>query len=415
MPTNVKTLAKATLTPQRYHRILEAMLEISNLVGSDLNLDSILQKIVEIAVRGTDIQSCSIYLWNEDRARLVMRANVGFEPELIGKAGFDAGRGIPGWVAREGETVALADAAKDPRYDPLPSTLEHDFHAYLCTPLVIKNEIIGVMTVRKSELVDFTEDEITTYETIGKQAANVIEKARMSAARLEAEKLAAVAVSLSGVAHYIKNVLLTMRGGEYVIDSGMKRGDLHMIDEGWKVLKRSSRKIRDLVENMLNYYRDSKLHPKPIEINSKILEILQNLEDRAIDGGVVLSPDLDLRLDHVELDPDAFQDMMINLVSNAIEAMPPGRTGLVIVRTRLDAEQGRIEIRVIDNGTGIPPEVQAKIFNLFFSTKGKKGSGIGLAATQRLILDHGGTIRYETEPNKGTEFIVHLPLRQTRV
>lgn len=399
---------------ERSRAILEGMLEISNLVGSDLSLDNILARIVEINARATGLRTTTIYLWNEDKTRLVIRATTGLEPELVGKAGFDAGKGIPGWVAAHGEALALADGERDPRYDPLPSTIG-DFHAYFCAPLRIQDEIIGVLTVRKNVIQEFTHDEITLYETICKQVAIVIEKARMSAARIEAEKLAAVAVSLSGVAHYIKNVLLAMRGGEYLIDSGIKRANMEQISEGWKVLRRASRKITDLVENMLNYYRDTKPHPRPIDLNSRILEILQNLEDRAIENGVVLSPDLDLRIEQVELDPDAFQDVMINLVSNAVESVPPGRKGFVRVQTRLDEEHGRVRIGVIDNGSGISPENRVKLFHLFFSTKGKKGTGIGLAATRRLILDHGGEIDCESEVDKGSEFIVTLPIKQMKV
>lgn len=404
-----------SLSPEQSQKVLEAMLEISNLVGSDHAIDRILDKIVRITARTMAVETSSIYLWNEAKTRVVLHASSGLEPHLIGVAGFDAGEGVPGWVAKEGKILALADGTKDPRYAPLPTTLAHDYHAYLCAPLRIQEEVIGVMTIRKAVVQEFTETEITIYETICKQVALVIEKARMQNAQLEAEKLAAVAVSLSGVAHYIKNVLMAVKGGEYLLDIGFKRGDLHQSAEGWKVLKRQISKISGLVENMLNYYRSTGVHPRPVEINTFILEILENLEDRAIDKNTVLTPDLDLRLELVELDPDALQDVLMNLVINAIDAIPKGEKGIVRVRTRLDEERGEVQIGVIDNGMGIPEEHRAKLFNLFFTTKGKEGTGIGLAASRRLILEHGGTIEYQTESGEGTEFDVRLPLRQRKV
>lgn len=397
---------------EQRHRVLAALLEIANYVASDRGLEQILNRIVRVTAKTMLVQTSSIYLWNDDRTRLVMRSNVGFGQELIGKAGFNPGKGIPGWVAQHGKIIALADGTKDPRYDPLPTTAERDFHAYLCAPLKIRDETIGVMTVRANEVREFNDDEITVYETICKQVSIVIEKARMHAARVEAEKLAAVAVSLSGIAHYIKNILVTMRGGEFLVDAGLKRGNLEQTAEGWGVLKRSNRKISALVENMLNYYRDTQLHPRPVDLNSLLLDILHDLEDRAIERDTVLTPDLDLRLDLVELDPSAIQDVMMNLIANGIDAIPEGRKGAVRVQSRLLPDEDQVLIAVSDNGGGVAPEDRDKLFNLFFSTKGKQGTGIGLSASRKMILDHGGTIDFESESGEGTVFTVRLPLRQ---
>ena len=399
---------------EQRHRVLAALLEIANYVASDRGLEQILNRIVRVTAKTMLVQTSSIYLWNDDRTRLVMRSNVGFSQELIGKAGFDPGKGIPGWVAQHGKIIALADGTKDPRYDPLPTTLEHDYHAYLCAPLKIRDETIGVMTVRANEVREFDDDEITVYETICKQVSIVIEKARMHTAQVEAEKLAAVAVSISGIAHYIKNILVTMRGGEYLVDAGLKRGNLEQTAEGWGVLKRSNRKISALVENMLNYYRDTQLHPRPVDLNSLLLDILHDLEDRAIERDTVLTPDLDLRLDLVELDPNAIQDVMMNLIANGIDAIPEGRKGAVRVQSRLLPDEDQVLIAVSDNGGGVAPEDRDKLFNLFFSTKGKQGTGIGLSASRKMILDHGGTIDFESESGEGTVFTVRLPLRQGR-
>ena len=139
---------------EQRHRVLAALLEIANYVASDRGLEQILNRIVRVTAKTMLVQTSSIYLWNDDHTRLVMRSNVGFGQELIGKAGFDPGKGIPGWVAQHGKIIALADGTKDPRYDPLPTTLEHDYHAYLCAPLKIRDETIGVMTVRANEVRD---------------------------------------------------------------------------------------------------------------------------------------------------------------------------------------------------------------------------------------------------------------------
>ena len=102
-------------------------------------------------------------------------------------------------------------------------------------------------------------------------------------------------------------------------------------------------------------------------------------------------------------------DAILNLVSNAIDACPTDHSGRVTVRTQQLPGRHQVLIEVIDNGHGISEENQPKIFHLFFSTKGQKGTGIGLASTRKVIEDHGGTIEFESTENQGTRFRIFLP------
>ncbi|MCL5271184.1 MAG: ATP-binding protein [bacterium] len=382
-------------------RVLGGLLEISHFVGSVMLLDDILAHIVRITGDLLGVPVCSIYLFDEERKRLVLRSNVGFEPELIGQVGFDLGQGIAGLVARDGEAIALADANVDPRYAPLPSTLELGCRAYLCVPLRIQEEIIGVMTARRKDVHVFSQDEILFFETVGKQVAIVIEKARIYEQKIQAERLAAVAVSLTGVAHHIKNVLLTMQGGEYLVEQGLLRHDVERAAEGWDVLKRANRKIRGLVENILNYCRKSEVRTHPVDMNRMVGEMLQSLGDLARERGVSLSAELDENLGDIWIDPESFYDALLNLLSNGIEAIPEGREGHLTVRTKRLENRNQVRIDIIDDGPGVPEEIRDKIFNLFFSTKGQKGTGIGLAATRKIIEDHGGSIELRSTDGGG--------------
>jgi signal transduction histidine kinase len=391
-------------------RILEGMLQISNFVGSVMLLDDILERIVAITAELMQVPVCSIYLLDESKRRLVLRSNQGFEPELRGQVGFDVGRGIVGWVAEHGEAVALEDATSDARYLPLPSSLELGCRAFLCVPLRIQEEVVGVMTARKREVYRFDRQEIVVFETIAKQVAIVLEKARMYDEKLHAERLAAVAVSLTGVAHYIKNVLLTLHGGEYLVEQGLKEGDLARARDGWEVLRRASGKIRSLVENILNYCRNEEIHRQAVPLNQMIVELFQMLEPAARDRGIVLQPNLDESIGDVWLDPESMHDALLNLVTNGMDAIPEGGEGRVQVRTSRLADRNQVCIEVLDSGAGIPPEHRDKIFNLFFSTKGKKGTGIGLAATRKIIEGHGGSIQLNHFDGQGAHFLIYLPI-----
>jgi signal transduction histidine kinase len=138
--------------------------------------------------------------------------------------------------------------------------------------------------------------------------------------------------------------------------------------------------------------------------------MVQTLCDAARERNVELTADLDDSLDAMWIDPEVFYDAMLNLVTNAMEAIPDDRSGHVVIRTRRLDGRSQAVIEVVDDGAGIPEEIRDKIFNLFFSTNGQKGTGIGLAATRRILEDHGGSVDFESADGNGTTFRIFMPL-----
>lgn len=397
---------------KRPERLLQALLDISNFVGSVMRLDDILDRIVKITADLIDVPVCSVYIFEEDKNKIVLHSSFGLESGMKGKACFPLGRGIQGWVAQEGQIVSLPDATVDGRYLPLKeSKLENECKAILCAPLRIQEEIIGVMTARKREAFNFNKEQTILFETVCKQVAIVIEKARMYEQKIEAEQLAAVALSLTGIAHYIKNILFTSQVGEYMVDKGLNEwNDLDRVRDGWKQLHEANQKIRKLVENILNYSRKTQLEPKPMDLVKLISDIVESIHDQTAQRRIEVRTQLDPQLQKIMLEPESIHDALLNLITNAIDAIPENRAGIVTIKAEKIPDQSNIRMEVTDDGTGMPEDVRAKIFNLFFSTKGKRGTGIGLSATKKIVEDHGGTIQCESVVGQGTTFRVFLPL-----
>lgn len=386
---------------------LAAMLEISNLVGSVMLLDDILDRIVGITASLMESPICSIFLLH--KGKLVLSSQTGLDPELRGKSFYAPGEGIPGWVVQHGEVQAVADLRTDRRHRSLPSRRGGECRACLCVPLRIQEEIIGVMATFRKEPYVFSPEDVLLFETVCKQVAIVIEKSRMYQEKIRAERLAAIGVSLSGLAHYIKNILFASQVGEKMVDKGMAANDLEHIREGWKALHQSNQKIRKLVENMLNYTRESKPTRHPLDLNRQIREIVDSIRGQAQDRGIEMILKLDSNVGVVYLEAESIHDALLNLLTNAIDAIPASRKGRIEVRTAKLSGQSNLRIDVIDNGVGIPEEARERIFNLLFSTKGKQGTGIGLAATKKIVEDHGGTMEWDSQVNKGTRFTIFLP------
>jgi two-component system NtrC family sensor kinase len=394
-------------------RLIQALLDISNLVGSVMRLEDILDRIVAIASQLMGVPSCSIYLLNGHERTLVLSSSNGLEPELVGQARFAPGEGIPGWVFITGEVMALQDAVRDPRFRPIPgSAMETAYHAYLCVPLRIQEEIVGVVTVRSTEARGFDRRDGLLMETVCKMVAIVIEKARMYHDMIRARELAAVAVSLSGTAHFIKNIMFTTQIAQATIDRVIsEREEFELARNAWQSLKESNRQISKLVGNMLNYCREDKPVYEEADINALIRDLAASVQDAARSRNADLILELDARLPRVDLDVDAIRDALLNLVTNSLDALPAGRGGHVWIRTYRLPEQNNFRIEVADDGTGIADNIRDRIFNLFFTTKGEGGSGIGLASTRKIIERHNGTIDAASTPGSGSCFIIHLPLR----
>lgn len=392
---------------EQLSRRLQALLEISNIVGSKMVLDDILSQIALLTARIFNTPDCSIYLLDKGKEHLTLRASIGLKAD----AGDLLGCGLAQESLRLNRIITLEDLAADPQIQVPADCSDEQYRAFICAPLRIQDDVIGIMVARRFDVHEFNLEERTLFETICKQVAIVIEKSKMYYAKLEADRMAAISISLSEIAHYIKNLLQGMKGGMYFVDLGLKRGQLDMARKGWDVLQRGNKKIASLVENMLNYSREMHLNLQRHNINSIIYDILHQIDDSSVDRGVALVPETYRELPVVQIDYDRIYDAMLNLISNAIDAIPPDKDdGLVILRTRPSRDHRFVEASVEDNGAGMTPEVQSKIFNLFFSTKGEKGSGIGLAVTRKIIEEHGGRIQVESEPGKGTKFTVQIPV-----
>jgi two-component system NtrC family sensor kinase len=407
----------ATRVHGREQDLNDALLEISNLVGSVLRLDALLSRVCEISAAALRTDTCSLYLREDalDRdepgcQKLVLRATQGLPAALVNKGSFLFGQGIPGWAAAKNETTTVRDSRKDPRYAALDDGPEENFVAYLCVPLRVQHEVVGVLSMRRREPTDWTEQDVTFAEIIGKQVAIVIEKARLYVDKIDAERLAAVAISLSETAHGIKNILQGMTGGRFILEVGLAASDLERVEKGWGLMSRSVARIERLVKNMLSYSSTSDLILEPGDLNELVGQLAADVAETAEMRKIAITLDLHDNLPHVAMEEHALHDAVLNLVTNAIDAIPEFREdGHVRISTKLDKAKHVAVVTVTDNGSGIPADAQAKMFTLFYTTKGSGGTGIGLSVTKKIIEQHGGRIGFTSTEGGGTTFRVELP------
>lgn len=223
---------------------------------------------------------------------------------------------------------------------------------------------------------------------------------------LEQDRLASVGRTVASISHAIKNILQGLRGGASAIELAIDRGDLEMAKEGWPILSRNLDRIYDLTFNMLAYSRVRPLELEPYDINKVVEDVVSLVEPLALRKRARLVVECDASASEVPCDSNAMHQALLNLLLNAIEAVE-GKTGHVTVRTGSTEDGIRIEIE--DNGVGVPPSRHEEVFRPFASTKGQRGTGLGLAVTKRIVEDHGGFIELESDGASGTRFRLHLP------
>ncbi len=229
---------------------------------------------------------------------------------------------------------------------------------------------------------------------------------------LEAERLAAVGQTVATIAHAIKNIIGGLKGGIYVVEKGMELGREEYKSQGWEMVKSNVDKIKNLALDLLNYAKEREPDYRPADPNKIAEDVYQLMLQRSRECRTDLVLDLEGGLPETFLDPDGIHCCLLNLVGNALDACTDvehaGRRKEVVIRST-GTEGGGLEYQVIDSGCGMDEETKEKIFRSFFSTKGTRGTGLGLMITRKVVREHGGEITVESEKGMGTKFTVRLP------
>ena len=229
---------------------------------------------------------------------------------------------------------------------------------------------------------------------------------------LEAERLAAVGQTVAGLSHAIKNITGGLKGGAFVLEKGIELADQKYLMQGWEMIKGNVDKITNLSMDLLNYAKATDLNIQATDPNESAQEVIDLMRPRAQELGIELVSDFSQNLNPCQFDADLICRCLLNLVTNAIDACrnddPDAPEKMVTVRTKKSCGWG-VEYQVLDNGCGMNTATKKNIFKRFFSTKGSEGTGIGLMITQKIIDEHNGVIKVESQEGVGSKFFIKLP------
>ena len=219
-----------------------------------------------------------------------------------------------------------------------------------------------------------------------------------------ADRLSAISRISSGVAHEVKNPLNAMLLHVEVARSKLSRGDTDVAEQ-MEIIAREILRLDRVVRTFLDFTRPVELQLHNVPMQELVREIVDLARPQTTAANIHVSVQQDAEGVDVRVDRDLLKQAVLNVVVNAMQAMPDGGE----LRFEASANKDTAELRISDSGGGIAPELREKIFRLYFTTK-TEGSGIGLAMTFRIVQLHDGTIDFTSEPGKGTTFLIRLPV-----
>ncbi|HPP66340.1 MAG TPA: HAMP domain-containing sensor histidine kinase [bacterium] len=290
-------------------------------------------------------------------------------------------------------------------------SLEREKFNILVSPLRTTSEKFGIFFVgKKSTTEDFSPEETTPIIAGCAMVSFAISNFKLNQKILREKNLVLLGQAIGTISHDIKNLLTGLEGGIEMINNALQDKDLHAIETATAILTRSYQKIKALVFSMLDYARDRTPDLQICDYNKVVADSIAVIKESFKDRNIKIIEHYDPSIPKVAIDPERIDRMVSNLVVNAIDAVEENK-GTINISTRYLPEKNIIELKVSDNGKGIPHNALKKIFDSFYSTKGTRGTGFGLAIVEKVVKEHQGTINVESEINKGSTFTIHIPVR----
>jgi nitrogen-specific signal transduction histidine kinase len=423
--------------PWLKNTLANLMYEATQAVSHILDLNQLLDRILELIFRFLDADRGCVMLRDAPASEAASGQGVPdsreFQPKALRwRAGINRQEKIPvsrtlmDYVLREKQGVLVSDVARDERWQAVQSIVRHGISEIICVPMKGRHETLGVLyldarTPSRDPLGapmpggksahKFTGEHLFLAGALAHHAALAVEETRYHQAMVQAERLAAVGQTIAALSHDIKNILQGLKSGSEILKMGLKDMDPALLQQGWKNIEKNQARIHNLVADMLSYSKEREPNIESTDLNGIVREVVELLAPRAKELGVELSAWLEEALPRCPADPEGVHRALLNIVSNAVDAVEDAPEPRVLVSTLREQESEWVRLEVRDNGAGIPPEKINDIFRPFVSTKGTRGTGLGLAVSRKILREHGGDVLVRSEPGKGSLFILRLPLR----
>lgn len=401
----------------------QALSDIARALGTELREERLVERVLEVTGRVLHTPACSIFLREDDGARLVLRGSTGVLRLSAQEVAYYEDQGLTGWVAHSGQSVLLAEPQKDPRWRGLHLELPADqIESFVAAPIRWKGRSIGVIRALRQKSENpyfhnvFRQADLKLLEAIAQQVAVGLHNIRTMERRVNTERMAAWGEMSARSSHMIGNRVFAIKGHVNDLEYWLSQPKLDR-DELMQVFGRLDsgvRRIDEILQDFRDFVTAVRVEPVPVDLNDLVTTSARDAFPTH--ANATLRFDLEPNLPPALADPNRFTRAMAELVENALHHTSQGT---VTVRTGqmdgdLAAERGcnpgraYLWVEVEDDGPGVPAELKESIFEPFFTSR-VQGMGLGLPIVKGVLEAHGGTVLEEGLPGQGARFVMLLP------
>ena len=411
---------------------LSTLSELTELVSRIPDINEVLQIVLQRTMTAVNAKIGSIMILDDETQVLRIAAAVGLDESVINDTTVPLGEGFAGKVAQTGEPMLVEDMEKDSRFHKINDP-KYETSSFISMPLRAHLRILGVLNLsKKGDQKTFTESDMKFLTTLlghigfalenakllqdakdsalGLQEALEQQSQRLEQARqqiIRSDKLSALGQLIAGVAHELNNPLTTIIGRAEIMLGEVKSGKA--LRDLEQILKQGQRAAK-IVQNLLSFARQTVPEKQLCDVNQILQGVLEMLEYDLRVSNIEVKTELDPDLPHTMVDANQIQQVFVNIVNNANQAMKeqelPGR-----LTVRTGRQDDRLTVEFTDTGPGMGAEQQGHIFEPFFTTKPEsKGTGLGLSISYGIVKAHRGGIDVRSSEGEGTTFIIELPV-----
>jgi signal transduction histidine kinase len=413
---------------------LQIMYRTALAVSHTLDIDQLLARIMEMIFEWVDADRGCIMLKEIETGVLVPKVRR-HRSGLHSEERITISQTILDYVVERNEGVLTSNARDDDRWDAAKSILRMGVREAICVPMQGRYDVVGVIYIdtsltpqrmlQQGSVNKFTQEHLKLMIAIAHQAALAIEDTNYYKQMVQAERLAAIGQTIASLSHHIKNILQGVRGGSYLIEMGIKdhakavaadkvdvasaEKAVSIMRKGWGIVEKNQERISTLVMDMLTFSKEREPVPEPSNLNELVSDIVELMKARASEENVELVWLPAPTMPTLMFDPEAMHRAVLNIITNAIDACHDHNGGRVEVSTQHSQAEKMARVAVVDNGSGIEPDDLEKIFAVFVSRKGGRGTGLGLPVSQKILEEHNGRIRVESTMGEGSRFTMEFP------
>ncbi len=392
----------------------KALIELAKELAATPDIDTLLEKVTEVASQLLDADDCSLFLLDKSINRLVLRASRGLLRSMVGKATYRLGEGLTGWVALNNKPARLNGVVGDPRWKGLYLELKpEEISAFMAVPVRGRNEVMGVLRVlrKKASLSAphylFSEEDEELLFTLANQLGAALEREELQRRLFTMQHIATIGELAARTAHMIGNKVFAMKGA--LKELGLQLSNLTLPESTQRLLgsvERALYEIETLLQDLRDFVKATQLNLQPVCLSEVVEELVQDYAQEFPQISFELH--MDEQPVWVKGDVEKLRSAISELIENSVHFLKEG--GKITVRLTKSTWVGQKHVRLIirDTGPGIPEKMKEQIFQPFFTTRAK-GMGLGLAIVKGIIDAHGGTIEERGREGEGALFIITLP------